>query len=605
MARQGFILVLTGLAFHAFAAELPGDPAVPWLSPEAVVADQDGHTLYAAEKTARRVAKLDGDPAAVRMRVSLPGEPTGLALSPDGQVLYVTCSSSNEAFFAIDAGNMEKLYTIPAGAGACSPVLSRDGKTIFVCNRFENSISQIGLDTKTEIHRYPVSREPIAAALTPDGKTLAVAHHLPAGPADAEHVAASVWLIDVMQKRTLAEVVMPNGVTCLKGLCLSPDGRFAFVTHILAHFTLPTTQLDRGWMAGNALTVIDIPNARIFGTVLLDEMDRGAANPWAVACSPDGRYLGVTHAGAHELSCIDWPALRKKLESPGSAEPATDLTFLKDLRTRIPLTGQGPRGLAFAGMKAVVTQYFSDNLAVLDFASPGKPGVKTISLGEASNPDEIRRGEALFHDASIAYQGWQSCATCHPDARVDGLNWDLLNDGLGNPKNTKSLLLSHRTPPAMSTGVRETAEEAVRSGMKHILFSVRTETEYSAIDEYLKSLRPWPSPYLRDSPHQEAARRGERLFHDPAVGCAACHSGPFYTDLQSYDVGTRGPLDKNGIFDTPHLIEIWRTAPYLHDGGAADLRDVLTTRNAHDRHGRTSHLRQEQIGDLEAFLLSL
>ncbi|HOJ59419.1 MAG TPA: cell surface protein [bacterium] len=604
MTHLSIFLVLTGLTFHAYAVDALHDPTA-CLSPETIVAGRDGKTLYIGEKTACQVAKLDGDPATIQSRVSLPGEPTGLALSPDGHVLYVTCSSPAGTLCAVDTENMTLLDTLPSGAGACAPALSPNGKTIFVCNRFENSVSQIDLNTKTEIHRYPVSREPIASALTPDGKTLAVAHHLPAGPANAEHVAASVWLIDAQQKRTLAEIAMPNGGTCVKGLCLSPDGRFAFVTHILAHFPLPTTQLDRGWMANNALTVIDIPNARIFGTVLLDEMDRGAANPWAVACSPDGRYLGVTHAGTHELSLINWPALRPKLESPGQSHPATDLHFLKDYRIRIPLPGRGPRGLAFTGPKAVVTLYFSNNLAMVAIPPDAQPAVKSISLGETALPDTARRGESLFHDASIGFQGWQSCSTCHPDARVDGLNWDLLNDGLGNPKNTKSLLLSHQTPPAMSTGVRETAEEAVRSGMKHILFSVRTEIEYSAIDEYLKSLRPWPSPILRDSRFQEAARRGERLFHDPAVGCAKCHPGPLFTDLTSYDVGTRGPLDKTGQFDTPHLIELWRTAPYLHDGGAATLRDVLTTRNANDQHGKTSHLTPEQIRDLEAFLMSL
>ena len=45
------------------------------------------------------------------------------------------------------------------------------------------------------------------------------------------------------------------------------------------------------------------------------------------------------------------------------------------------------------------------------------------------------RGNMYFHDATLGFQGWQSCASCHPnDARADGLNWDLLNDGLGNPK---------------------------------------------------------------------------------------------------------------------------------------------------------------------------
>jgi hypothetical protein len=109
---------------------------------------------------------------------------------------------------------------------------------------------------------------------------------------------------------------------------------------------------------------------------------------------------------------------------------------------------------------------------------------------------KVGKGDMYFHDATICFQNWQSCATCHPnDARMDGLNWDLLNDGMGNPKNTKTLLLSHQTPPCMATGIRKNAEVAVRSGVKYILFMEGEDEIYESIDEYLKSLKPLPSPY--------------------------------------------------------------------------------------------------------------
>ena len=109
------------------------------------------------------------------------------------------------------------------------------------------------------------------------------------------------------------------------------------------------------------------------------------------------------------------------------------------------------------------------------------------------------RGNMYFHDATLGFQGWQSCASCHPnDARSDGLNWDLLNDGLGNPKNTKSLLLSHYTPPCMVTGIRANAEIAVRSGIKYILFAVAPASVADDMDAYLRSLKPLPSPYLQN-----------------------------------------------------------------------------------------------------------
>ena len=39
--------------------------------------------------------------------------------------------------------------------------------------------------------------------------------------------------------------------------------------------------------------------------------------------------------------------------------------------------------------------------------------------------------------------------------------------------------------------------------------------------------------------------------------------------------------------DVPSLLNVWETAPYLHDGRAATLRDVITLHNPRDQHGRT------------------
>ena len=108
----------------------------------------------------------------------------------------------------------------------------------------------------------------------------------------------------------------------------------------------------------------------------------------------------------------------------------------------------------------------------------------------------------------------------------------MLNDGIGNPKNTKSLLLSHRTPPSMSLGVRGTAEKAVRSGLRNILFARRNEEQARAIDEYLKSLEPAPNPNLVNGQLSDAAERGRKLFESPEVGCAQCHPGPLFTDTE-------------------------------------------------------------------------
>ncbi len=72
-----------------------------------------------------------------------------------------------------------------------------------------------------------------------------------------------------------------------------------------------------------------------------------------------------------------------------------------------------------------------------------------------------------------------------------------------------------------------------------------------------------------------------------------------------FDVGTGQNRETDEAFDTPTLAEIWRTGPYLHNGSAATIKEVLTTFNPDNKHGKTSDLTPKQLADLEAYLLSL
>lgn len=216
-----------------------------------------------------------------------------------------------------------------------------------------------------------------------------------------------------------------------------------------------------------------------------------------------------------------------------------------------------------------------------------------------------RRGEILFHDATSCFEHWQSCVTCHPDARVDGFNWDLLNDGTGNLKNTKSMLLSHETPPSMISGIRADAETAVRAGFTHILFKNADEKNACAVDEYLSSLRPVPSPYLVNGELSESAKRGQVLFESDRTGCAICHPAPHYTDLRLHRVGSQDVNDYIDAFDSPTLIEVWRTAPYMNTGGFHTVRELLLEGKHGARDGRLDKLMPQEQDDLIEYVLSL
>lgn len=201
-----------------------------------------------------------------------------------------------------------------------SPVFSRGGQTVCICDRFGNDILLIDSDSNGVLDRIPVAREPMMAAITKDCKFLLVANHLHSGRADVAYVGAVVSVIDLRLREVIKELQLPNGSGSLKEISVSPNGEYAAVTHIVSRFNRTATHVFRGWMNVNALTVITLTNLEIYGTALLDEPDKGAANPWGIAWSSDSSKLVVTHAGTHEVSIIDFPMLLAQLSpSHGSA----------------------------------------------------------------------------------------------------------------------------------------------------------------------------------------------------------------------------------------------------------------------------------------------
>jgi len=596
-----------------------------------------------------------------------------MCLDDGAGILYVTSGPAGRgAIEAISLASGRTLARANAGHYPCAPTLVGGGRVAYA-DRFRGRVVFCDAQTLATVGTVDVTREPIDMAWSAKEGLLVVAHHLPDKGAACPVVSANITLISTKKMATEAVVPLRNGSTSVKRVALSPDGTQAAVTHVLARYTLHTSQLEQGWENTNAVTFIDLGARRMGNTFLLDEPYQGAANPWGVAWSPDGRHLYVTHAGSHEVSDIDMDKLAAKVAAAARdvstfrmSDPVAfenNLAFLGDARVRRSVAGKGPRDVVAAGSKLWVADYFSDAIEALEGGREGGPAshgynspqgqvaesglrvaasrplrpspvrsqppafptTKTAStLADPSasrclivvgNPtmDDARRGEMLFHDAGICFEQWQSCSSCHPDARVDGLNWDLMNDRLGNPKNTLSLLYSQFSPPAMSTGIRPTAQYAVRAGMRLIQFSEPDEKDAKAIDAYLYSLKALPSPYLVDGDLSPAARKGREIFRQ--LGCADCHNGPYYSDRKLHDVGTWTPIDMTTTADgqpvrqtqfvTARLTEMWRTAPYLHSGEYYTVGELVD----HGSHARinatTKKLSEEEKKNLVEYILSL
>jgi DNA-binding beta-propeller fold protein YncE len=571
----------------------PGECA--WLDPKTVVvSDPSCGCAYILDALAGKTTR----------EVKLNGEPSGIVTS--GRLFYVAeTGAGTVAEIGADGEVKRRFNTGPRPVGLAVAAKTR---RLVVAENGLGCVAVLDLSNGSTLAKIAVSGLPYAVAVTPDEKTAATVSRLPVGDARRDNHAAVLSLLNLATMTTIAQVNLLPGTGNVTGLAISPDGKWLYIAHALGRFMLPPTQLERGWVNVNALTFFDLTGNTLYGTVLLDDLMRGAADPWGIALAPDGQTAWISLAGTHELVRVDLKAvhmLLSKLDVEQRAALSGDLAAMHIAKslTRIQMPGAGPRGVSISpdGATVASTLYFAGRLALADAKTST---VRSVSVGAQPVESEARRGERFFHDATLCYQHWMSCATCHPDARADGFNWDLINDGIGNPKNAKSMVWADRTPPMMSTGIREDMPHAGRAGFRFILFREPAPGESEAVMAYLRTLSPAPSPFLVDGKLSDKAARGEKVFK--RAGCAECHPAPLFTDLKLYDVGTSHELDRQvKQFDTPTLVEMWRTAPYLHDGSAVTIEALLTKHNPKDEHGKTSDLSKEDLAGLVEYVMSL
>lgn len=485
---------------------------------------------------------------------------------------------------------------------------------VYVVNRFSNSVTVLTEDLSEVITTIDLSegRETVAIAYA-QGKIF-VACHLASGKATDEVVSSDVFVIDPETDTVKNRIELLDGTDSIKDIAVSSDGRYIYLSNIFARYTYPTSQLDRGWINTNGITVVDAAEETVYAGFLIDSIEYGASNPWGIDVIGEGEDARIVCAisGLAQISIINEKQMFDKLArvangdfSYGIEKVVDHVEFSADFSKRVSVGGNGVREVLlteeYGTQYAYLTQYFDGTITkiALDADEYGEYESELYMIGSQGAPTPERIGEILWYDGNYCYQAWESCASCHPDARADALNWDNLNDGLGNPKQAKSMLYSHRTPPEMITGARDTAEIAVRKGMQFIQFNTMEEDLLVCIDDYLRSLAPVQSPYLnRDGTLTESAKRGKELF--TSYNCASCHSGPFYTDLQMHKSDTLNIDDtwETRDFDTPTLVEIWRTAPYGFNGGFATMEEAV-------KFFTPDGTPEQDIKDLSNYILSI
>jgi cytochrome c peroxidase len=238
----------------------------------------------------------------------------------------------------------------------------------------------------------------------------------------------------------------------------------------------------------------------------------------------------------------------------------------------------------------------------------------------------VALGKVFFGDPRFSRDGRVACATCHrPDlAYADTLVYSKGVWGRLTQRNTPTLIGLPKDIPLMWDG----GVTPLRYGSQAVLAAVTAHSDQDmnpldlerkltfyplyktalhqlyphqtlaagyllSIHEYVKrisSIEPRGNHHKRfqmgekDQTFRDSIARGQALFEGKA-GCYRCHSGDARTDGRFYNLGLdsvdpgRAAISlleaDRGRFRTPPLRMLRFTAPYFHNGSAADLETVL------------------------------
>ncbi len=641
------------------AADSSATPILGFADPVEMLFSPDGARLYVLCQQSGEVRVLNAATYAPIKTISVGHVPRGFSLSPDGARLFVA-NSWDDTISVVDTRALAVAATWHVGMEPTSVGEDRAEKYLFVANRISNDVAVLDAATGIEIKRLAAGRGASYITLSPNRSRLYVSPVYPNRSPWRTAPESEVTVIDTASAEVTDRIPL-HSIAGVFHVAFTSDGRLGAVAELHPKNLVPLTAVEHSATFVDTLTLFgaDVGDKTI--EIPLDNLEQYAARPFGVTFTPDNFRLYVTSSGSENVVVIDVPRLLRYVRlhrGPFAEDLAASANYIV---ARIPV-GHDPRGaiVAHNGKRLFVANRLDDTISVIDtqtnravstihlqgstnlwalhfglqtFAemtdsSPGKRrcadchidadhrNAPRMQLSRLKEIMALRRGEQTFYTARYSFHGGIGCANCHIDSTFDGLQWDLEPDGLGiNILDNRMLEdIKDTAPFKWSGGNPNLPTECGPRTEKYFWRSENYDDRTLAdLATYINSLparrNRWRQPDGDPTPAQE---RGKAIFERSVDNfgkpipltdrCNYCHSGPLGTNRKSFDVGTKGPDDDSGLFDTPQLVNIALSAPYLHNGSAATLEEIWTIYNPHDQHGRTNDLTKDELNDLIEYL---
>lgn len=590
-----------------------------YYSPFNLAVDQHDKWLYVIAQDTDELLVVDLETELTVTKIKVGKHPHTVILDQAGEKAYVSNEWSDNVS-VIDLGLLEVIDTIPTGNGPAGITLDQNESYLYVVNAYGSDVSVIELEAKKEVRRLTAGNNPTGIAKSPDGKEILVTGRRANIAAYDETLITELTLISTQTQRALKKNV--ESAYLMENAAYAPEGDLAIVTLIRPKNQIPSVQVEGGWMMTHGIGVLEREGGSMI-QFLLDEPNAYYPDPFDIEITPDGKKAFVSSSGVNMISVISIDSIRSMLQQTdprvrGSYANNLDLSR-KFVLKRIK-TGENPKGMALSldGRKLYVAEQLSDKVSVIDTETLEK--TTSIDLGGPVRISVARKGRRLFNNAGHTFQTQYSCYTCHPDNHEDGLVYNMAGKQMGrNLTNTQSLHEIGDTAPFKWNGKNQTVYK--QDGIRFSTVLTRTEQfsydDLDAISAYIMRGIKQP-PNLMYNPTGEltaSQQRGKLLFERvqdnsgnpiPENGrCVTCHPAPLYTDLKLADVSTLADTDDPTLFDTPHLTNVYASAPYLHDGRARTLEEIWTIYGTDDKHGYVNDMSKTDLNDLVNYLKSL
>lgn len=611
------ILVLAGFLGERCARATPIGNVIPksakhnYLTPVELKLSRNGRMMYVVCEDDDSLLAVDVIGQRVVARAKVGHKPKDVAVAPDGRTLYV----SNEWSDTVSEINAESFLvrrTFRVGWGPIGLTTDRGGKFLYVANSIGNDVSVIDISRGVEIKRLAAWRSPHHVLLSRDGSRVYVSNLLPQlGPPDQPPV-SELTAIDT-QRQVVAERILVPGVVELRHIAEAPQDRggYLLVPFMRPKNLNPLVQVTQGWIMTHGMAMIEphsSANRPEVIEVLLDDADHYFAGNNGIAFSPDGQQVLVTSSEADTVSVIDTPRLEVLLRQRRTVELPNRLDSAREFVARRLSTDSNPTAVVVSpdGRMAYIANRLDDSLTVIDISKQEVKG--KIELGGPIELTPLRRGQRLFHDASVCFQGQFACASCHPDDHIDGLAWNIETPQLGHDRVLNRTLRGiAETAPYKWNGHNPDLETQCGPRAARFLFHSQgfSPNQLEDLVTFIKAIPLSPNRHLVSNGRLTLTQeRGRQVFFKRH--CDTCHTPEsHFTAKISVDVGTADKLDTSGTFDIPQLDRIYERPPYLHSGKALSLEEIWTEFNARDKHGVTSDMSKKELNDLVEYLKTL